>query len=575
MVRVNPYSLVFWCSFAPLSAEPHLQNIDYTDALEVIENPYVGFYRPVVKHFTIDGNSPSNTWGNVTHLRMDISAFSDNAVLSVDKANNDTTWGVSQPLTQDMLDAFEAMLDGIRKRGKTAIVRFAYDPWYNGTKNCDPNQSVILLHLKQLGEIYSRNSDVITFVELGMYGSWGEMHSSSNGSNENIAEALQTLLKNTSPEIKIGVRRPDIVACWLKVNDGNDYSGFDIDSEKFKEAAAAKGDTIYRVGMYNDGYLGSYSDLGTVGMGASGHQMTRELMVKWLNEYSSHTPYGGELVANYNGDSPINTPTYLSVEGFQTHTSYLNYEWHQPTILAWKDSVFQGHDAEYNGVDGYTYVVNHIGYRFILRESLLPERSSSSDVLPIELVVENVGFANLSKQKKVTFVLTDGTDTYELPADDVIDPQEWLSRRKVTVKTSITLPSDLADGRYKLYLRLSEQGDWQTDGNLYCIQFGNPSLQYDKNIGANYIGEICIENDATGLLNNVSKDMNCLYSSKDDALYLSQCREIGIYSMSGECLYEKTGMEGGFIVNLEPITEKTIIVTITDGKRRITKKYRR
>ena len=340
MKKIILATLSFYCLLSISSAKPILQDLNYTDALESIENPHIGFYRPVSKHFTAEGNAPLNTWGNITHLRMDISEFSSNAVISIDKETGDTLYGVSKPLTQDMLDAFEGMLDDVRKRGHSAIVRFAYDPWYNGTKKCDPDQSMILTHLKQLAEVYSRNTDVITYVELGMYGSWGEMHSSANGTNANIAEALQTLLEATPPEIKIGVRRPDIVAYWLKITDGNDYSGFDIDSEKFQQALAEKKDTIYRVGMYNDGYLGSDSDLGTIGMGASGHKLTREMMVKWLEKYSQHTPYGGELVANNNGENPINTPEYLSVEGFRTHTSYLNYEWHQPTILGWKDMIF-------------------------------------------------------------------------------------------------------------------------------------------------------------------------------------------------------------------------------------------
>ena len=308
-----------------LHAAPVPQELDYTDALESLENPGIGFYRTQGMHLTAEGNKPTSTWGNISHLRMDISEFSDKAVLNVSETQ-DTTFGVSQPLTQDALEAFEATLDAVRQRGKSAIVRFAYDPWFNGATKCDPEQSVILGHLKQLGEVYARNTDVITFVELGMYGSWGEMHSSNVGSNENIAEALQTLLQCTPPEIKIGVRRPDIVAVWLGVNKGSNYSGFDIHSEAFQDALAAKGDTLLRVGMYNDGYLGSYSDLGTIGMGESGHQMTREMMVQWLETYSMHTPYGGELVANYNGDEPINTPAYLAQEGFRTHTSYLNYE---------------------------------------------------------------------------------------------------------------------------------------------------------------------------------------------------------------------------------------------------------
>lgn len=537
-----------------------VQDLSCSDALEEIENPHIGFYRPVGKHFTSDGNSTSNTWGNLVHLRMDISEFSNNAVISVDKATGDTTFGVSQPLTQDMLDAFEAMLDGVRKRGKSAIVRFAYDPWYNGTKTCDPDQSLILTHLKQLGEVYSRNTDVIVFVELGMYGSWGEMHSSTNGTNTNIAEALQTLLVATPPEIKIGVRRPDIVAQWLKVNDGNDYSGFDIDSDRFKQALAEKGDTIYRVGMYNDGYLGSSSDLGTVGMGVSGHQMTREMMVKWLERYSQHTPYGGELVANYNGDNPINTPEYLSVEGFRTHTSYLNYEWHQPTILGWKEMVFNGDDAEYNGCDGYTYVANHLGYRFVLRKSLLPDSVAPNKDIPINLTIENVGFGNLTKSKKVTFVFVGENSIYEIEPNNSINPRDWESRKSVDLQTSITLPNGVETGNYRLYLRVSELGDLDKDNNLYCVQFGNPSSQYDSKLGANLIGNIVVSENESGTT-NYPAEPSCYIDG--NILHVPNCDELTIHSVDGKLILRERGLfETDNTINLSKSKEKALIIII-------------
>ena len=566
MKKIILATLSFYSLLSISSAKPILQDLNYTDALESIENPHIGFYRPVSKHFTAEGNAPSNTWGNITHLRMDISEFSSNAVISIDKETGDTLYGVSKPLTQDMLDAFEGMLDDVRKRGHSAIVRFAYDPWYNGTKNCDPDQSVILTHLKQLAEVYSRNTDVITYVELGMYGSWGEMHSSANGTNANIAEALQTLLEATPPEIKIGVRRPDIVAYWLKITDGNDYSGFDIDSEKFQQALAEKKDTIYRVGMYNDGYLGSDSDLGTIGMGASGHKLTREMMVKWLEKYSQHTPYGGELVANNNGENPINTPEYLSIEGFRTHTSYLNYEWHQPTILGWKDMIFNGNDAEYSGCDGYTYVANHLGYRFILRKSVLPDSVTQNEEIPITLRIVNMGFANLTKKKKVSFILSGENHKYEIFPNNEIDPRNWLSRISDETTTSITLPNDVAIGKYQLYMRISELGDFTKDNNLYCIQFGNPSSQYDSDLGANLIGELEVTQKSSA--KNISHSTEPVCFINGDELHAPACDELTIYSVDGKILFTQKDLSGSDnIINLVDFTENILIVKIKNNEK--------
>ena len=79
------------------------QDLDYTDALETLENPGVGFYRTQCQHFTYDNNKGTNTWGNISHLRMDISEFSNKAILKIDETTNDTTFGIARPLTDDML----------------------------------------------------------------------------------------------------------------------------------------------------------------------------------------------------------------------------------------------------------------------------------------------------------------------------------------------------------------------------------------------------------------------------------------------------------------------------------------
>jgi len=534
------------------------QDLDYTDALETLENPGIGFYRTQCQHFTYDNNKGTNTWGNISHLRMDISEFSNKAILKIDETTNDTTFGIARPLTDDMLRAFEATLDNIRQRGKSAIVRFSYDPHFNGSVKCDPDQSVILSHLKQLGEVYARNTDVITYVELGMYGSYGEMHSSNVGTNENIAEALQTLLSCTPPEIKIGVRRPDIIAYWLGVNQGNNYSDFDIHSERFQQAVKAKGDTIYRVGMYNDGYLGSYSDLGTIGMGASGHQLTREMMIEWLETYSQHTPYGGELVANYNGDNPINTPTYLSNEGFRTHTSYLNYEWHQPTILSWKDSIFNGDDPEYKGATGYTYVENHLGYRFILRETYLPDSVSPSGHLNGQLKIENVGFGNITQKGKVTFVLKNESNQFEIAPETPIDPQQWLSRQTTTDSFQLTLPASIPEGKYDLFIRISKYADLTNDKNYHCIQFGNTSLQYNKEIGANLIGTTIIDRKTTN--HKELKSNNPIAYMQDGWLHIQEHGNVYIYSVEGNLLYQST--VNCETINLEKYKGKCLVILL-------------
>lgn len=525
-----------------VSAGLTLQDLDYGDSLDSLANPECGFYDAKVLRLLPSGKLPDNaerwhSWGNLFQMRIDISRFSDNGCFAIKsdceeirpltdecKAQAAQSECKSQPFTDEALALLEEYFKEARAENRSLIVRLAYDSWYDGHSNAEPDQSTILAHLKQVGPLYSKYSDVIVFVELGLYGRWGEMNGSLLGTNEAIAEAMQTLLQSTSSEIKTGPRRPDIVAAWMGLQTKNEkgwtsFTDFVVDSSKFIAMTKAKGDTLYRVGMFNDGYLGNDGDMGTIGYGDPG-KMTREMMVRWLQEYGAkYTPYGGELVHNSNdaGRPAINSPRYLSYEGFRTHTSYLNRYHHKATIDAWVDSTFDGkHDSEYVGKNGFVYVRNHLGYRYILRESLLADSAEAGGTFNAKLKIENVGFGNMTQKRTATLVLRrkGGAGVRELPLASTFDPQTLTSRPvyieggDTTYGTGLhdvdvfaTIPADMEPGEYDAYLRISKYGDLGSDGNFQTVRFGNPAAQYDSVTGANSIGKFFISKKTTALRN--------------------------------------------------------------------------
>ncbi len=215
------------------------KNIEYTETLEDFKNPERGFYEPVYIRYKEDGNNSVNITSNLVHLRLDIGAFS--------KAVNGKQ---DIPLTQNMLDAFDQTLKKIKSNGGTAIVRFAYT--FEGEKNKEPSLDMILTHIKQVCSVITQNQEVIAYIELGFFGPWGEMHSSSVCTDENVSKAIDVMLENTPERIKIGVRQPRYYTYWAGV-----------DRAKLNEDVTVEGTNAYRIGLYNDGYLGSESDLGT------------------------------------------------------------------------------------------------------------------------------------------------------------------------------------------------------------------------------------------------------------------------------------------------------------------------
>ena len=388
------------------------QSVDTTDAMATLGNYDRGFYTPQVLHLKPSGSKPiEKPYGKLLHLRAEISEFSSHAWLGIDTTGGkkDTTWGKNQDLTEDALNVLQTTFDNIRANEGFVIVRICYDPWYNGRSNVTPDHEWVLKHVKQLAPVLSKNTDVIVALEMGMHGAYGEMHSDTNITYDRVAEAVNLMLRNTPPELKILTRTGNYSAKVL----GFDNWGvdFNIDGDKFKEIAKAKGDTMYRVGMFNDGYLGTQYDYGTWGADCK-TSICREEGVAWLEKYGINTPYGGEALTTAGGYEVINTPEFLSYEGFRTHTSYLNIQWNNNLIDGWKKSHFEGKDFEYDGskidsLTGFKYVNDHLGYRFVMRESWLIDTVGADGIFKAKVRIQNVGFGNLTWNAPVKLAVLD------------------------------------------------------------------------------------------------------------------------------------------------------------------------
>lgn len=501
-----------------------LQDLDYTDHLQTLPNYDRGFYYSQALHVKTSGTKPiEKPYGKLVHLRADIAEFSSRAWLKIDTTGGrrDTTWGKSQDLTEDALNVLQTTFDNIRKNGCKVIVRFCYDPWFDGHSNTTAEHEWVLRHIEQLAPLLTKNVDIIVALEMGMHGAFGEMHSDTAITYSRVAEAVNKMLRLTSPELKILTRTGNYSAAVLGFeNWGVD---FNIDSDVFKKIAEAKGDTMYRVGMFNDGYLGTQYDYGTWGADCK-TSICREEGVAWLEKYSINTPYGGEAVETASGYQVINTPEFLAHEGFRTHTSYLNLHWNDKVIARWKAKHFSGKDFEYDGtkidsLTGYKFIEDHLGYRFVLRESWLPDTVGSSRHFQAKLKIQNVGFGNLTKDQPVYLLIEQDRDMGGLavePSGDSLllenlDFRNVLNRKIVVADGDTNMTFDgvndididvkdcpMAYGKNDVYLLV---------GN---VSFANKSSRdpfvFHENKNAMYLGSFVYDrekSDAIGVLRNV------------------------------------------------------------------------
>ena len=511
---------IFLFATAPLFAAGLVKrNIDTTDAMATLGNYDRGFYTPQVLHLKPSGGKPiENPSSKLLHLRAEISEFSSHAWLGIDTTGGkkDTTWGKNQDLTEDALNVLQTTFDNIRENKGFVIVRICYDPWYNGRSNVTPDHEWVLKHVKQLAPVLSKNTDVIVALEMGMHGAYGEMHSDTNITYDRIAEATNLMLRNTPPELKILTRTGNYSAKVL----GFDNWGvdFNIDDEKFAEIAKAKGDTMYRVGMFNDGYLGTQYDYGTWGADCK-TSICREEGVAWLEKYGINTPYGGEALTTASGYEVINTPEFLSYEGFRTHTSYLNVQWNNNLIDSWKKTLFKQKDFDYDpsrvdSLTGFKYINDHLGYRFVLREAWMSDTVGADGIFKAKVRIQNVGFGNLTWNAPVKLAVLDdleGSDLEMCPTPTYYDLPDIDSRdihsRTISIAGGDTVMT--FDGNNEIEISAKIKGNNKTRYQVYLkigdIAFANRIPSGIGSCGieqpAAYLGKIYFDESVKSSIN--------------------------------------------------------------------------
>ena len=431
------------------AGEKHVQDLNYEESIEEISNPDQGFYRPVYVKINENGamynKDVINSQTQLYHLRCDISAFSE----AVNKA-------ADKPVTDEALKGLDALLFCLKENDKNAIVRFAYDPGYSGSADKEPALDVMLGHVESVCSVLNRYVNTVTAIETGLIGPWGEMHTSAAANPAHITPIINAFLTAAS-EIPVLVRTPEMI-----------YNYINVSEDKVEEISISPDEKAYRLGLYNDGYLGSESDLGTYS--------NRERDINFLSVQNAHLPFGGEVTVP---DSPLHNIEACLPEMNKIHLSYLNTEWDNRVIEKWKKTFYTeacGLEKQYYNKTAFTYIQNRLGYRFVLKNSVFTY-SATSEKLNVRLKLQNLGFGNLNRNKRAKLIFTDSTGAVAFIAD----------YGEITVKDELefNVEHGLDSGKYDVYLRI--YGEELQSAPLYCVKFANDGLWNDE-LKANKIG---------------------------------------------------------------------------------------
>lgn len=472
-------------------SESYNQDISSSSA-RVIYNPDMGFYSAetinvqedgsvnktsVEKASFLDekGSYNSDATFNLIHLKIDISQCRNLSHLDLSKINT--------------------LLSNLEKAEQTAVIRFAYDKNYKGNKSgVEPDDfSTILNHIEDICALLKKHTKVLTALECGMLGPWGEMHTTSFAEDPMPVEDFKSTLKgispNLNPSIKAGekkiekgyiviimekflscldgtelpflVRQPNFIYNYLKRCENLDFDGENVPSSYTPNAKT------YKLGIYNDGYLGSDGDSGTF-------LIDREKEISFLEPFTNHTPYGGELIGDYS----------LSVSDEQlknVHLSFLNIGWNAD-FLGNLDKKSAGYTK---GQSIFRYILNHMGYRYLVTNSSIEKNSNSS--IKIKLSLKNEGFAELpyhrTKNLKVYFVKKEqkASEKNALSAN----ASGSFTGGMTSIEASCKLPSGLENSDYEVFLKICD-----ADGK-YAVRLANENM-WNESLRANKIGVLKI-----------------------------------------------------------------------------------
>ncbi len=451
------------------------------------------------------------------------------------------TWehGTSQPLTDDALAYIKDKLEQVRAGEGVAIVRFNYDgagfAWaycehpddgYIDTliQDIEPDKETMLTHIAQLKPILHEYEDVIMCVDGGFFGPWGEMHSTTFGTTpESYVWLLDALLDAVPASRSITVHGGAFLS-WYNAKYGTDYTFETIDQIPAPEAGSPES----RFGFFNDSYAfgceelgGTPDDWGSLSEGyywPGGNMGTydRGKLMTWIRKQNNF--YGGEAQG---GETLWNSYPFLAWEGSYAQTVYLNADYDADVHYRWANFEYNEenmsqimpnmysepynitdtaiYDPACEGKNGVEYLRDRLGYRLVLRESMLNKSLSMDDTLKFVGKIQNVGFGNIVNKKAVYAVIEsqDTGDIYSLPVD--IDTKLWTpdldsrasntdAYRDISFEVQMKDFNDsLQPGKYNVYLKINDP--LEKSENKRCIRFANnDENMWNAQIGANLIG---------------------------------------------------------------------------------------
>jgi hypothetical protein len=407
-----------------------LQTRSYAPSSAAIANPDRGFYRYTETHYREDssGYVPLNA-STMTRWREKQGITLVYRIFYLEKF-------VSQDVIDiDYIGKIRADFRSAAAAGIKLIVRFAY----SDTSSADAPVDRVKAHIAQLAPSLNASFDVISILQAGFVGRWGEWYYSDHFASDpsspgklssadwtNRGSVLKTLLERTDSRIFVQVRYPAI---------------------KQRIMAGSSSAQAARVGIHNDCFLASSTDYGT---------FAKDSDYQWLASQARSVPVGGETCAVNEPRSQWGSAKH---DLAAYHWSFLNADYNTAVLDSW-------------GSQSISEARRRLGYRLRLTQTGFPRSVAAGARMPMRLTFANDGYAAPFRATTVQLVMVSGATRVVIPLR--VDVRTLAPSRSVSFDLNITAPRKR--GTYRLYLALPSPSQRLRANPAYAIRLANTGM---------------------------------------------------------------------------------------------------
>ncbi len=474
---------------------PKQDTVSYTETDADFPNPDRGFYRVAETYadaFEPLDSAQLRTWRTLQQADDGNYQVYSSLVLRDIVLSSFT----SQPLSSGLLAAIDKDFGTARSAGMKIILRFSYTITAN-PGSCpegficppygDASKETVLNHISQLKPLLQKNADVISCMQMGFVGTWGEDYysdyfgdPSSNGAGQMLDQnwtdkstVIAALLDALPADRMIQVRTPQQKQRYLF------GPSVPVTVAGMTEAQAYAKTDIARIGFHNDCFISSPDDYGTYedyGNSSSPRQSSTGILKQYVMNDSRFTPVGGETCDDaYSPFNDCEPSGQAQTEMRNLHYSFLNCAYNNEVNDDWQTGGCM--DA----------IRKNLGYRFVLVNTVYPADPAVRGMLySFTCHLVNKGYAAPFNEYPPKIILRNKETGTEYSFDAETDVRTWYSGAvdfKVSILPDISIPS----GTYAVFLSLSDKYSSLSHRNEYAIRLANNSV-WEESSGYNNLG---------------------------------------------------------------------------------------